>query len=90
MVVSNLITTRFRHETCVGLAYCVCFAACTQACQAIELDTLIPLRLGCRKLLLVGDPKQLPATVLSKVRLSISLYLFSFALFFSLIISYGT
>lgn len=34
-----------------------------EAGQAVELSTIIPLQLGCRRLILVGDPKQLPATV---------------------------
>jgi senataxin len=37
-----------------------------EAAQATEPSCLIPLRLGCRRLVLVGDPRQLPATVLSK------------------------
>lgn len=37
-----------------------------EASQGVELSTLIPLKLGCRRLILVGDPKQLPATVLSR------------------------
>jgi senataxin len=36
-----------------------------EAAQATEPSCLIPLRLGCRRLVLVGDPRQLPATVLS-------------------------
>lgn len=40
-----------------------------EASQAVELSTLIPLRLGCKRLILVGDPKQLPATVFSKIAL---------------------
>lgn len=31
------------------------------------MSTLIPLRLGCRRLILVGDPRQLPATIFSRV-----------------------
>jgi senataxin len=38
-----------------------------QATQAIELETLIPLQYGVTKLILVGDPEQLPPTVLSQV-----------------------
>lgn len=38
-----------------------------EASQAIELSTLIPLQMGCCRLILVGDHKQLPATVFSKV-----------------------
>lgn len=38
-----------------------------EAAQCIELSALIPLKYGCSKCVLVGDPKQLPPTVLSKV-----------------------
>ena len=38
-----------------------------QTSQCLECDCLIPLRFGCNKIILVGDPEQLPATVLSKV-----------------------
>ncbi len=31
----------------------------------MELETLIPLRFGCNKIIQVGDPEQLPATVMS-------------------------
>ena len=37
-----------------------------EAAQTTEPSTLIPLRYGCRRLVLVGDPRQLPATVLSQ------------------------
>jgi senataxin len=37
-----------------------------EAAQAVELSTLIPLRLGVKQLVLVGDPQQLPATVIAK------------------------
>jgi len=33
--------------------------------QAVEVSSLIPLKYACRRLILVGDPKQLPATVFS-------------------------
>ena len=36
-----------------------------QAAQAAELSTLIPMQYGARRVVLVGDPQQLPATVLS-------------------------
>ena len=44
------------------------FQACVvdEAAQAVELSTLIPLQLGVKQLVLVGDPQQLPATVLAK------------------------
>ena len=38
-----------------------------QACQATELDVLIPLEFKASKLVLVGDPEQLPPTVISEV-----------------------
>ncbi|PHJ25439.1 rna-directed rna polymerase [Cystoisospora suis] len=38
-----------------------------EASQSVEISTLIPLRLGCRRLILVGDPRQLPATIFSRV-----------------------
>lgn len=31
------------------------------------MESLIPLRFGCDKIIQVGDPEQLPATVLSKL-----------------------
>lgn len=41
-----------------------------EAAQAVELSTLIPLKYGCSRCILVGDPKQLPATVLSRVAIN--------------------
>ena len=35
------------------------------ACQSLEADCLLPFYFGCSKILLVGDPKQLPPCVLS-------------------------
>ncbi|KAI1501889.1 SEN1 N terminal-domain-containing protein [Biscogniauxia marginata] len=37
-----------------------------EAAQCVELSCLIPLKYGCSKCILVGDPKQLPPTVLSQ------------------------
>lgn len=37
-----------------------------EAAQCVELSALIPLKYGCIKCILVGDPKQLPPTVLSQ------------------------
>lgn len=37
-----------------------------EAAQCVELSALIPLKYGSTKCVLVGDPKQLPPTVLSK------------------------
>lgn len=36
-----------------------------EAAQAVEPSTLVPLVLGCKQVYLVGDPVQLPATVIS-------------------------
>lgn len=38
-----------------------------EATQCVEVETLIPLILGVKTLVLVGDPNQLPATIMSKV-----------------------
>ncbi|PWN45746.1 hypothetical protein IE81DRAFT_320047 [Ceraceosorus guamensis] len=37
-----------------------------EAAQAVELSSLIPLRYGCKRVILVGDPNQLPPTVISQ------------------------
>ena len=47
------------HVTCVIV---------DEASQCCELDVLIPLRYGSTKLIMVGDPLQLPPTVRSQVR----------------------
>ncbi|CEP61653.1 DNA/RNA helicase SEN1 LALA0_S03e07756g [Lachancea lanzarotensis] len=36
-----------------------------EACQCTELSTITPLRYGARRCIMVGDPNQLPPTVLS-------------------------
>lgn len=38
-----------------------------EAAQCVELSALIPLKYGCAKCILVGDPRQLPPTVFSKL-----------------------
>ncbi|KAJ1770323.1 DEAD-box type RNA helicase [Coemansia sp. RSA 1813] len=37
-----------------------------EAAQSIELSCLIPLKYGCKRCILVGDPNQLPPTVFSQ------------------------
>ncbi|EPS61531.1 hypothetical protein M569_13264, partial [Genlisea aurea] len=37
-----------------------------EAAQAVEPSILVPLAHGCKQLFLVGDPRQLPATVISQ------------------------
>lgn len=41
-----------------------------EACQSVELSAIIPLRYGCKKCIMVGDPNQLPPTVLSQAAAS--------------------
>ncbi|UJR12657.1 hypothetical protein I4U23_016831 [Adineta vaga] len=54
------------------------FIIIDEACQSLEADCLLPFYFGCSKIILVGDPKQLPPCVLSpvgqKYNLSQSLY----------------
>ncbi|EIJ93556.1 uncharacterized protein NEPG_01898 [Nematocida parisii ERTm1] len=46
-----------------------------EACQSIEPSSIIPMQNSLSHVILVGDPKQLPATVLSGIsKLSISLF----------------
>lgn len=37
-----------------------------EAAQSVEVSSLIPLKYGCKRCVLVGDPNQLPPTVLSQ------------------------
>ncbi|ELQ74785.1 tRNA-splicing endonuclease positive effector (SEN1), partial [Trachipleistophora hominis] len=39
-----------------------------EACQSVETSTLIPLKFNPTKVVLVGDPKQLPPTVISNCK----------------------
>lgn len=41
-----------------------------EACQCTELSAIIPLRYGCERCIMVGDPNQLPPTVLSQAAAS--------------------
>ena len=51
------ILDRFEFETII----------IDEAAQAIELSSLIPLKYKCNRCILVGDPQQLPPTVISQV-----------------------
>ena len=53
------------HESMLSLNHTFEYVIIDEACQAVELSCLIPLRYGCKKCILVGDPNQLPPTVLS-------------------------
>ncbi len=41
-----------------------------EACQAVELSALIPLQYGCKRAILIGDPNQLPPTIISQAACS--------------------
>ncbi|XP_054853384.1 probable helicase senataxin isoform X2 [Eublepharis macularius] len=56
-----LLESAFRKQSYNSLS-CIIVDEAGQAC---EVETLIPFIHGCRKLVLVGDPKQLPPTVIS-------------------------
>ncbi len=43
------------------------FLLVDEAAQSVEAATLVPMRYGPKKVLLVGDTKQLPATVISEI-----------------------
>ncbi|KAH7102537.1 SEN1 N terminal-domain-containing protein [Auriculariales sp. MPI-PUGE-AT-0066] len=53
------------HETLEALEFETVII--DEAAQAIELSSLIPLRYGAQRCVMVGDPQQLPPTVLSPV-----------------------
>lgn len=55
------------HEIFLGMNVEFETVIIDEAAQCIELSALIPLKYGCSKCVLVGDPKQLPPTVLSKM-----------------------
>ncbi|EAN32069.2 AAA domain protein [Theileria parva strain Muguga] len=55
-----------------GLLNCFDTLIVDEATQAVELSTLIPFNLGCKRAILVGDPCQLSATVCSKVAIQLN------------------
>jgi hypothetical protein len=66
--VYNLIFLSYSKDTS-GSHFTCCIV--DEATQSHELETLIPIMLGVNKLVLVGDARQRPAAVLSKVRTSV-------------------
>nr|XP_034958105.1 probable helicase senataxin isoform X1 [Zootoca vivipara] len=58
---SSMLVSAFQRQGCDPLS-CVIVDEAAQSC---EIESLIPLTHGCKKLVLVGDPKQLPPTVKS-------------------------
>ena len=54
------------HEMLSGVSFDFETVVIDEAAQAVELSTLIPLRYGCKQCIMVGDPNQLPPTVISQ------------------------
>ncbi|SNX84511.1 related to SEN1 protein [Melanopsichium pennsylvanicum] len=54
------------HEMLSGVAFDFETVVIDEAAQAVELSSIIPLRYGCKQCILVGDPNQLPPTVISQ------------------------
>ncbi|XP_034250544.1 probable helicase senataxin [Thrips palmi] len=63
--VIKLMETVFPPTSAGKYHFQVCIV--DEATQCLEVETLIPLLLGVKTLVLVGDPNQLPATILSKI-----------------------
>ncbi|XP_015591857.1 helicase sen1 isoform X2 [Cephus cinctus] len=55
-----------KMESMFGQSKAISVCIVDEATQSVEPDTLIPLMLGVKTLILVGDTNQLPATVLSQ------------------------
>ncbi|GBB94595.1 hypothetical protein RclHR1_02390001 [Rhizophagus clarus] len=55
------------HETFANIGIQFSTVIIDEAAQAIELNTLIPLKYDASRIVLVGDPNQLPPTVLSQI-----------------------
>lgn len=54
------------HEMLSGVSFDFETVVIDEAAQAVELSTIIPLRYGCKQCIMVGDPNQLPPTVISQ------------------------
>ncbi|EMR11434.1 hypothetical protein PNEG_00454 [Pneumocystis murina B123] len=78
---ANVICTTLSasgYELLGNLAFDFPTVIIDEAAQCIELSTIIPLKYGCRRCVLVGDPNQLPPTVFSQVAAN---YLYEQSLF---------
>lgn len=53
-------------EQCAKLKDTIDYLIVDEACQSIELSNLIPFALNPKHVILIGDHKQLPATIISK------------------------
>ncbi len=54
------------HEMLAGVSFDFETVVIDEAAQAVELSSMIPLRYGCKQCIMVGDPNQLPPTVISQ------------------------
>ncbi|ODV84733.1 hypothetical protein CANARDRAFT_28879 [[Candida] arabinofermentans NRRL YB-2248] len=54
------------HDVLASMSMSFDTVVIDEAAQCIELSAIIPLRYGCKKCIMVGDPNQLPPTVLSQ------------------------
>ncbi|GMG50133.1 unnamed protein product [Ambrosiozyma monospora] len=54
------------HDVLASMSMSFDTVVIDEAAQCIELSAIIPLRYGCQKCIMVGDPNQLPPTVLSQ------------------------
>lgn len=55
------------HETLTSAGLTFETVIVDEAAQSVEISSLIPLKYDCKRCVLVGDPNQLPPTVLSLV-----------------------
>ncbi|KAI8140246.1 hypothetical protein BJV82DRAFT_563071 [Fennellomyces sp. T-0311] len=55
------------HEMLTSLALSFETVIVDEAAQSVEISSLIPLKYDCKRCVLVGDPNQLPPTVLSQM-----------------------
>lgn len=64
IIFSTLVSSGISYLSCLdGFVEAVIIDEC---CQCIEIETLIPLKYSPKRVILIGDPRQLPATTFSK------------------------
>ncbi|KAI8355760.1 AAA domain-containing protein [Mortierella sp. GBAus27b] len=55
------------HDLLTSSAFIFETVIIDEAAQSVEISSLIPLKYGCKRCILVGDPNQLPPTVISQL-----------------------
>eukprot|EP00510_Aplanochytrium_minuta_P000586 CAMPEP_0184015878 /NCGR_PEP_ID=MMETSP0954-20121128/6602_1 /TAXON_ID=627963 /ORGANISM="Aplanochytrium sp, Strain PBS07" /LENGTH=355 /DNA_ID=CAMNT_0026296805 /DNA_START=51 /DNA_END=1118 /DNA_ORIENTATION=- len=65
IVLATLNSTALQDIAKVGNTFSFDVVVIDEAAQSVEPSCLIPLQYGCEHCILIGDPMQLPATVLS-------------------------